>query len=108
MATCSIFCAVEVSDRPFQVSLFGRQEPSVNHSRALNATPSVSSWTSESTSGLRKQQSPHRFTDTSLSAFDHAHWLRRRNSLSSQRAIFPSNFPLSDFHSRSDPSFNLN
>jgi hypothetical protein len=86
-----VFCCIEVSNRPFHASLFGIVEPDQDDPPGLKPSMSGLSWSSTSSADLLKREKLYQYRpmDLESAASDRALWLQRRNSQSSQSAIYP-------------------
>ena len=96
----SLFCLLELADRSIQHTLFGprtlqgrslqHDDQTVSAAKESPCSPS-SSIESDSPGDDQSKILPH-FTRSRSGQIltDHAHWLQRRNSASSQQAVFPA------------------
>jgi hypothetical protein len=111
VSSSTIFCCIEISNRPYQASLFGILEPDQDDTPGLKPSISGLSWSSASSSDSLKRQKlyHHRPTDLESLTSDRAIWIQRRNSLSSQSAIYQRTLRYSSTGPLSSPaSLHLN
>ena len=89
LTTCVIFCAGEVSDRPFHADFSGTHLPAFEDHFPFSPPGTSWSTTSSMTSKQREKLYRYRGSDLESTSSDRSHWLQRQSSLSSQNAVYP-------------------
>lgn len=89
--SCTLFCAIQISDRPFHASFSGIHNPDPGRHFDFDNFPSGSSCSSDSSGGSLKRQTLKHTRSNEVEYYSQVqpHWLQGHQGQSFQAAVYP-------------------